>query len=183
MTPVINKNLQFKLIKDKDVDEKLDKAIRDLLVVCFPESAHIFKIHRHYQEPPDFRWCVFNSDNELVAHTSLHLKSIKTNSGDFQTGGIAEVCVAPEYRGLGLLKTLMKKCDDFLMQKSIPFALLFGKTIFYSSSGFISAKNKIRYYNTNTNNWTIEELDSTQYKELGEIKWPDGIIDIGCPIF
>jgi predicted N-acetyltransferase YhbS len=179
----LDNNFQTKLIKDKNVNKNLDKHIRDLLVFCFPESADVFKKHRYYQEPPEYRWCVFNSKNDLIAHTSLHLKTIKTDAGDFRIGGIGEVCVASDYRGLGLLKMLIKKCDDFLKRERVPFALLFGKATYYSSSGYIPAKNKIRYLNTTTNNWIVEEVDSALYKQLGGTNWPEGIIDISCPIF
>lgn len=176
------KDYKIILIRDENVSPALDRELRDLLVLCFPETAPIFSRQRFYQEPPQLRWCVYN-DGTLVAHTALHLKKLKTDAGIFDMGGIAEVCVHPDYRGQGLVKVLMKKCDGYLREHSIPFAMLFGETKVYSSSGYKPAVNKIRFFDPQTEQWKVQPHPHAHYKELGVTNWPDGVVDICGPMF
>jgi predicted N-acetyltransferase YhbS len=173
----------IKFISDDQVTEELDQQLRDLLVLCFPETAHIFGKQRHYHEPPQFRWCLFGDDDSLVAHVALHIKKVKTEFDSYDMGGIGEVFVHPDFRRKGITRMLLKQILDYLRERGFAFSMLFGDTEIYSSSGFKEVTNKIRYFDQKTREWKIEKDPSAMYLELGQVNWLDGIIDICGPTF
>ncbi len=61
--------------------------------------------------------------------------------------------------------------------------MLFGDINVYASSGFNKVANKIRYFDQTSQEWKIENEPSAMYLELGQINWPEGIIDICGPTF
>lgn len=173
----------IKFISEEQVSEELDKKLRDLLVLCFPQTAHIFSKHRYYHEPAQYRWCIFAKDESLIANVALHIKKIKTEFASYDMGGIAEVCVHPDFRRQGITRMLLKQILDYLQERGFVFSMLFGNTEIYSSSGFKKVENKIRYLDQETQDWKIEKDPSAMYLELGQVNWPNGIIDICGPTF
>jgi len=175
-------DLVIQLVPDKNVSAALDRQIRKLLVVCFPHES-VFATQRFLYEKPKYRWCVFSNETQLVAHTALHIKKIKTKLGEYQIGGIAEVCVHPEFRRKGLVRAIMDKVDALLISEKIPFSMLFGEGKIYHSSGYFEVKNEIRRFDVETNEWITEVNKDAKYKELSDLKWPEGLIDLQGPMF
>ena len=175
-------NFTIQLVPDSDVSAALDRQIRELLAICFPHES-VFAAQRFLYEKPKYRWCVFSNETQLVAHTALHIKTIKTESGKYGIGGIAEVCVHPEFRRRGLVHTMMDRIDELLISDKIPFSMLFGKGKIYHSSGYFEVKNKIRRYDPKTDEWIVEVNNDAKYKELSDLKWPEGLIDLQGPMF
>ena len=173
----------IKFMSDNQVSEELDKQLRDLLVLCFPQTSEIFSKQRFYQEPPQYRWCLFDQDNLLIGHIALHIKKVKTEFASYDMGGIGEVCVHPNCRKQGIARMLIKQIHDYLRELGFAFSMLFGDTKIYSSSGYKVVHNEIRYFDLKTQEWKIGKLPDTMYLELGPINWPDGIVDICGPTF
>jgi len=173
----------IKFISEEQVTDELDTKLRDLLVHCFPETAHIFSKQRFYHEPPQYRWCIFGENDSLIAHVALHIKKVKTEFTNYDMGGIAEVCVHSDYRRQGITRMLLKQILDYLRERNIVFAMLFGDTSVYSSSGFKQLNNKIRYFDQKSEEWKIEKDPSAMYLELGQVNWPEGNVDICGPTF
>ncbi|NOY58978.1 MAG: GNAT family N-acetyltransferase, partial [Calditrichaeota bacterium] len=139
----------IQLVPDKNVSAALDRQLLELLIICFPHES-VFATQRFLYEKPKYRWCVFSNQTQLVAHTALHIKTIKTESGKYGIGGIAEVCVHPEFRRKGLVRAMMDKVDALLISEKISFSMLFGEGKIYRSSGYFEVKNKIRRYDPKT---------------------------------
>ena len=175
-------NFTIQLVPGSDVSAALDRQIRELLVICFPHES-VFATQRFLYEKPKYRWCVFSNETQLIAHTALHIKKIKTVSGEYEIGGVAEVCVHPEFRRKGLVRAMMSRIDELLLSERIPFSMLFGQGKIYHSSGYFEVKNKIRCYNPKTDEWIIKVDNDAKYKELSDLKWPEGLIDLQGPMF
>lgn len=175
-------NFIIQFIPDENVSATLDEQLRKLLVICFPDEK-IFATQRFLYEKPKYRWFVFNERSEPVAHTALHIKSIKTDVDEHAFGGIAEVCVHPDYRRRGLVHALMNKVDEFLKNEKIPFAILFGEGKIYHSSGYKEITNEIRHFDPKSNKWIVEINKDGKYKKLLDLNWPQGQIDLQGPMF
>ena len=71
-----------------------------------------------------------------MAHCAVHEKHVRSNGRAIAIAGIAEVCVHPGHRGRGHVQALLQAAHAFGRQRGWEFAVLFGKAMFYTSSGY-----------------------------------------------
>ncbi|MCC6422082.1 MAG: GNAT family N-acetyltransferase [Phycisphaerales bacterium] len=166
-------------IADSSVGPDLDRELRQLLVLCFPDTPQ-FREHRHYLEPPRQRWFI-RENGQLVGHVCLHRKTIGSTQGDLQIGGIAEVCIRPTHRGRGLVHQMLHKLHEW--DKNSDFQMLFGKERIYHSSGYQTVHNPLRYFDTIKQEWITQTLEGTMIRPAIKSNWPAGPIDLRGPIF
>jgi predicted acetyltransferase len=181
ITPESMCNYKVNFTFDRDVNEELNKKLIQILSICFPRQS-IFKKQRYYTEMPSLRWYC-NHEGKIVAHAALHEKEITTKNGKALIGGIAEVCVHPDYRGRGLVKVLLEKANKYSIRSGHKFSVLFGETKVYNSSGYVEITNDIKYVNHETNEVKIEKAKDVMVKKLADMEWPEGLIDINGPTF
>jgi predicted N-acetyltransferase YhbS len=168
-------------LSDQTIPPELDERIRNLLVTCFPHEP-VFRLRRYCKEPPENRFVVFDKDN-LIAHVAVHTKSITTNEGRLPIGGIAEVAVHPSYRRMGLVKKTLAAAHEYLRTHDTPFAFLFGHSHVYSSSGYVTVPNVLRYWDEKRCEWVTEVRSDAMVCSLMNIRLPSGQIDINGPTF
>lgn len=101
-------------LRDDELDENLDRQFRALLLECFPHEAHHLEAKRYFHECPRNRWFAFDENGVLAAHIAAHEKVIGSAVGDLKVLGIAEVCVAAQFRGQGLVRSLLKEVHSTL---------------------------------------------------------------------
>lgn len=133
-------NIQY--LRDADVTDALDQKIRDLLSSCFVQNqdAEIFKRQRCYYEMPAHRYLLWQEDN-LIGHIAVHDKSILVDGVEHSIGGIAEVCIAPQFRKQGFVKAILNKIHQDRISYGDAYAVLFGDTEVYASSGYHLVNN------------------------------------------
>lgn len=145
--------MRYQSIKDSDVSSELDSKLRALLSHCFTNGndAEIFRNRRYYNEQPQHRYMLWN-DVDLVAHAAVHDKEVLVGGGNpMPICGVAEVCVHPDYRKRGLVRTLLHQVHSDRMSRGDAFSVLFGHTKVYESSGYKCVNNmKIK---TTENKW------------------------------
>jgi GNAT superfamily N-acetyltransferase len=170
-------------VADRDVDDALDRELRSLLSTCFtgPHNA-CFAERRYFKQPPQQRWLLRDGD-QLLAHVALHEKTIGTVVGDLAIGGIAEVCVKPDHRGRGHVRTLMAAADAWMAARGIPFGMLFGGDKVYGSSGYRKIANPIRHLKLPEAVVVVEAIGWAMVKPLANQSWPEGEIDLHGPVF
>lgn len=122
-------------LPDEQVDETLDAELRTLLSLCFGKE---FEHKRYAYEMPPHRWLV-RDKGVLVAHVAVHDKTFQSGEKRVPFLGVAEVCVAPNYRGRGLVKIMLRHAEARL--GSVPFAVLLGDPEVYGSSGYRTVGN------------------------------------------
>lgn len=166
-------------IADLEVGPELDRELRELLVLCFPDTPQ-FREHRHFLEPPLHRWMI-RDGGMLVGHVCLHHRIIGTPRQDLRIGGIAEVCVRPTHRGRGLVRQMLKAVHEW--DRSSDFQMLFGKEEVYRSSGYRTVHNPLRHLDLEHNQWITKPLAGTMIRPSAKSDWPDGIIDLRGPVF
>lgn len=133
-------NIQY--LRDADVTDALDQKIRDLLSTCFVKNqdAEIFKRQRCYYEMPAHRYLLWQQDN-LIGHIAVHDKKILIDDIEHSISGIAEVCVAPQFRKQGAVKAILKKVHQDRIDYGDAYAILFGDSEIYASSGYCLVNN------------------------------------------
>lgn len=170
-------------IKDSDVDGEMDAKIRTLLTTCFLKPQDIvFKERRYFREPPAHRWFMRDAGGNLIAHIAVHDKKIISNGRTFRIGGIAEVCVHPDHRGKGYVRLLLTAIHQWLAEHGFDFAVLFGRTELYSSSGYVRKENLVHDEKSETGE-AIRKKHPPMIKSLAGIPWPEDEVYLPGPGF
>jgi GNAT superfamily N-acetyltransferase len=182
-------------IADADVTAVLNTALISLLSTCFtkPEDR-VFRTRRYFHEMPAHRFVVPGDTqrqsvspaefSDLAAHLAVHDREITASGDRYRCGGIAEVAVAPGYRGRGLARRLLGSALEWMEERRFDFALLFGDPAVYKSSGFRAAPNSIRYrdYATGENRRGVfgrkAGTEAFMYRPLLGQDWSEGVIDL-----
>lgn len=170
-----------KYIADRDVDEKMDLKIRDLLTICFPEQPS-FARQRFYHEMPSHRWYIEEGDR-LTGHVALHEKTVSVDHQLIPVGGIAEVAVHPDARGKKYVCHMLEEAHEWLRARGYDFSMLFGDKRVYASSGYEPLDSVFRYYKPAISDWVREPVDCAMINRLSGAAWPDGVVDLEGPIF
>ncbi|MBN2088018.1 GNAT family N-acetyltransferase [candidate division KSB1 bacterium] len=175
--------MKIEYIKDTEVDEKLDLELRHLLSLCFIKAGdEIFKIRRFYKEPPAHRWYIRAEDGRLIAHTALHEKMVATAHQKIPIGGVAEVCVHPEFRGHGFVRSLLKEAHNWLSMNHFSFAVLFGNPKVYTSSGYFSISN-LHLQKKSEDGDLLWEPKLAMVCRLSDKNWPEEVVYLQGPDF
>jgi GNAT superfamily N-acetyltransferase len=166
---------------DADMTDDEDRQLRRLLFGCFPHEP-AFLTRRFLKACPAHRWLAFDGAHEIVAHVAVHEKSIGTRSGELKIGGVAEVCVASKHRGKGLAKQLLDAVHGWLHERGFQFAMLFGQSKVYESSGYALIANEVCAENSMARHWN-PFCGKPMIHRLSETPWPKGAIDLRGPTF
>lgn len=166
---------------DDAITDDEDRQLRELLFACFSYNP-VFLARRYFKERPGHRWIVKNEAGEIVAHAAVHEKIVGTESGDVLIGGVAEVCVAPTHRGMGIVKELLQSIDQWLGARSIDFAMLFGDPRIYASSGYVPMQNPLHADHLLAWHWNPFS-SKPMIKTISQRPWPPGSIDLRGPTF
>ena len=157
---------------DAQIDDALDADLRVLLTRCFGKE---FEHKRYAHELPPHRWLV--RDGEVIAaHVAVHDKVFRSGGESVPFLGIAEVCVAPDYRGRGLVRTLLLELEA--QSGTVPFAVLLGDPGVYGSSGYRAVDNVYFPYEG-----TGKPNAYAMVKALGSRSWPTSKVTIEGPPF
>ena len=179
----MKKKPQIEYLPDSSVDAALDAELRALLTTCFtkPQDA-VFKDRRYFCEPYEHRWVIRDARRSIVAHAGVHQKAVEADGCSFRIGGLAEVCVHPDYRGRGFVKAMVACIDEWLIAHGYDFAVLFGEPYIYQSSGYVEVNNLLHDEVTPSGE-KYKAHESAMVKELAGIPWPTGEVYLPGPKF
>ena len=172
-------NPEVGYLADKNIDEAGDRELRGLLTTCFTKPQDVvFKTQRYFREPYHHRWIIRNEQGALIAHIGVHEKRIEAEGRSFRIGGICEVCVHPQDRGRGYVRSMLACVHAWLSEQGFPFAVLFGDPRVYGSSGYSVVDNL--HLNEDGKGW---EPVKAMMKEMLETRWPQGDVHLIGPQF
>lgn len=190
-------------LPDSSVSGGLNRALIELLSVCFTKPQdEVFRHRRYFHEMPSHRFLIPASENRgrrpevftaLAGHLAIHERVIRGDGQDLRCGGVAEVAVAPPYRGRGFARLLLHRAHAWLEEQGFDFAILFGDPALYRRNGYRIAENRIRYLDFETgsarelslsagtdpsNGSQAPDEGAFLYRPLSRRSWPSGIIDL-----
>lgn len=105
----------------------LDKALKGLLCICFPEDRGVFSKSRYWNSVVPVYSVIVRNGQRIVGHVGIVSRTIAWNDEDFTIAGIQSLCVAPDYRGKELAKQLLAKAMEDACRRGFPAGLLFCK--------------------------------------------------------
>jgi len=174
---------QVEYLPDSSVDASLDAELRALLTRCFTKPQDVvFKDQRYFCEPYKHRWVIRDARRCIIAHAGLHEKAVEADGQRFRIGGLAEVCVHPEYRGRGFVKAMVARIDEWLIRHRFDFAVLFGEPYIYQSSGYVEVNNLVHDEVTPSGK-TYKAPEPAMVKELSGTPWPTSQVYLPGPKF
>lgn len=119
----------------------------------------------------------------LAAHVAVHDKKVYHCDEVIPFGGVAEVCVRPEFRGRGYVKALLAEAHTWLRGRNVPFAVLYGATGIYSSSGYENVTNLFRDVANADGKVVRQPTDWAMVAPLSARGWPMGDVYLPGPTF
>ena len=188
-------NPKIEYVCEPSVDAELDWQLRVLLALCFTPPQ--FSARRFHYEMPLHRWFIRDPfvlaeqfprgespQRRIIAHLAVHDKTLGCTAGDIRIGGVAEVCVHPDFRGQKLVSRLLEPAHAWMREAGMPFGMLLGNPKVYGSNGYKAVQNPLRFYDVAAKAWvTRTAADCALVKPLGTRVWPAGEIDLRCPWF
>jgi len=182
--PLMKKNEPMvEYLPDASIDAALDAEIRTLLTTCFTKPQDVvFKDRRYFCEPYPNRWVIRDAKRAILAHAGVHEKAIEADGKRYRIGGLAEVCVHPDYRGRGFVKAMVACIDAWLIARRYDFAVLFGEPYIYQSSGYVLVNNLV-YDEMTPSGEKYKAPEPAMVKPLANIPWPAGEVHLPGPKF
>jgi predicted N-acetyltransferase YhbS len=182
--PSADPSPRLEYVREPDVSPALDRELRELISGCFNQPhAAFFKERRYAQEMPLHRYLLRSAAGRLVAHVAVHEKVVTVGEAEVRVGGIAEVCVHESARGRGHVRTLLEQAHHGLVERGIEFALLFGDSEIYASSGYRAIPASIARFNPTTQCVEVAPNPSALVRPLDDRTWPTGPVDLRGPLF
>ena len=181
MATVVPKRINPKIeyLPDNSVTDSLDHELRGLLTTCFTKPQDVvFRDRRYFREPYPHRWVIRDESNAIVAHIGVHEKQVEAEGRTYCIGGIAEVCVHPIYRGKGYVRMMLKCIHAWLSKHDFAFAVLFGDTLVYRSSGYVQVTNL--FLGGSQEGW--KQINGI-IRDLSGTPWPRGDVHLSSPGF
>ncbi len=152
-------------------------------MMCFTKPQDVvFKDRRYFCEPYPHRWVIQDEGHSIIAHAGVHEKAVEADGRRFRIGGIAEVCVHPEFRGRGFVRAMLACIHDWLIRHEFDFAVLFGEPSIYQSSGYVEASNLVHDAATGAGHGCRPQSPA-MVKELSGTPWPTGEVYLPGPMF
>jgi predicted N-acetyltransferase YhbS len=175
--------MMTKFLPDSAVDATLDAELRTLLSSCFTgPQDQVFRTQRYFHRPPALRWMRRDAQG-LTVQVAAHDLTAAHAGGDIRFAGISEVCVRPDCRGQGLVRSLLLDVHRDLVTQKFAWAALLGKPAVYGSSGYHPTGQPLRYLKQGV---MVEEVIETfQVAQLDPTvgTWPQGVLDLRGPLF
>ncbi len=174
---------QVEYLPDSSVDASLDAGLRRLLTTCFTKPQDVvFKERRYFCQPYAHRWVIRDAGHSIIAHAGVHQKAVEADGSRFRIGGLAEVCVHPEFRGRGFVKAMLACIHDWLIRHEFDFAVLFGEPSIYQSSGYVEVNNLVHDEVTPSGE-KCKPQNPAMVKHLSDTPWPTGEVYLPGPKF
>ncbi|TKI86348.1 GNAT family N-acetyltransferase [Bacillus mycoides] len=174
--------MNIEKIFEYEMDQELRLAIQRLLVECFEESYPRERIY--FKQLPHFRLLALTEKNQLIGQVGLDYRVMNLNGMPIKVLGIIDLCVSREARSQGIGNLLLSEIENFCEGKSIDFLLLFADNkSLYLKKGYKSVENKCKWLKIDEQNQTTfsignEVINELMIKELGNVKWQDGELDL-----
>ena len=171
----------IELVEESNLSPDLDRAIRDLLCLCFPPDVPVFSQTRYWHgTAPEYSF--FRREAGLVTgHVGIVRRTIRIGSRQVTIAGVQNLAVSPDRRQTGLGALLMIRALNEARRRGIDFGLLFcvpGLARFYTSLGWQIQNRLFFWADENGGRVPIPEKNIGMALNLGPDPFPAGDVDL-----
>jgi predicted GNAT family N-acyltransferase len=113
------------VLNESDISAEIDEDIRQILIKSFAHRTKEFGKRRWLNgNVPDFT-AIAHCHGKVVAHAAAIDRIITADDKSVRTCGIANVCVAENHRGKGVVDIILKAVSDEATRRRYDIGLLF----------------------------------------------------------
>lgn len=177
--------ISYEIVPEAEISPALDKRLVTYLSAIFPEWADVFKKRRAWHDAVPVWTTLAREGEKIVGHIGVVERTISTCwNWRYNVASFQGVSVLPEYRNAGIGRTLLNLSLDESIERGYPFAILFCKepmVPYYTANGW-------RLPDDSMIMWRDRQLpipmrsNCPMYRELGDIAFPEGPIDVHNPL-
>lgn len=181
--PTKHNDISLFVIKEQDITPQLDRAIREILVVCFPADREYFQRQSFWHSPAVYRVIGKNDKGSIVAHAAIVQRDVIIGPAlsKVRVAGIQGFCVLQDYRRTGLSNKMMSAAIEEGSRRSFDVGLLFCREQLEKVYGGMSwRKLDAAVYMTDDKNGKklIPSRSITMFYPLNAKQLPPGDIDL-----
>lgn len=173
--------MQLRILNENEIDETLAAAMRQTLVICFPDDAEKYSRSRHYEGNVPLYNVRIEDGGVVAANLDVVDRTIKVSGESVRVAGVGSVCVLPQYRGKGLSDSILKVAMEEALRRNFDFGLLFTsrqvKKV-YARNGWIDMADQKFLSLRQGRGIELSAEGVRMYYQLGEKEFPQGIVDL-----
>ncbi|MHC4241028.1 MAG: GNAT family N-acetyltransferase [Planctomycetota bacterium] len=181
--PTKYNDISLFVIKEQEITPQLDRAIREMLVVCFPADREYFQRQSFWHSPAVYRVIGKNDKGSIVAHTAIVQRAVIVGPdlSKVHVGGIQGFCVLQDYRRTGLSNKMMSAAMDEGSKRSFDAGLLFCREQLekvYGGMGWRKLDAAVYMTDGKKGKTLIPSRNITMFYPLNAKQLPAGDIDL-----
>jgi hypothetical protein len=178
-----NHGIQFSVIREDDISPDLDKAIRDLLVACFPADREYYGRQSWWHCVPVYRVLGRDIRGSIVAHAAVveRIVNVGDDSLKVLVAGVQGFCISQDCRGTGLSNRMMLTAMEEASGRGFDAGLLFcvdKVEAVYGRMGWHKLNSNVHMLDEEKGKTAIPAKNITMFYPLGKRKFPPGDIDL-----
>ena len=177
--------IAFELLDESNISPALDAELRTFLSGIFPEWGEIFKSRRAWHDAAPVFTALARERGKVVGHVGVVERTITTCwNWRYTVAGFQGVSVAPNRRCIGIARTLLETALAESTRRGYPFAVIFCKeplVPFYSSLGWRLPEDSMIMWQDRALPIPMRS-NCPMYRELADLPFPEGPIDVHNPL-
>ena len=178
--------LPVEIVEESDLQTDEDRQLRELLCLCFPDWAEIFREHRLWHNTPPIFSVIVRQEGHIIGHIAVVVRTITTTwNFRYNVASIQGVCVVPEKRRIGLARCLLQEALREAARRGFHFAILYCTEFlvpYYVSQGWKLADDSVVMWNSRDLPIFMRS-NCPMYYELSDIPFPEGPLDVHSPLW
>ena len=171
--------MEFERVEEINLTDFHKKHIERLFKACF----EVYPENRiYFNQIPDFRFLVWEKPN-LIGHVGISHRKIAAGDRSFSVFGIVDLCVHKDHWKKQVASGLIHEGERLGRTAGIDFMVLTtSMDTLYTKNGFKHVSNPCRWVliNNHRTYGVVERNigDGFMVKEISDMPWPPGVIDL-----
>lgn len=181
--PTKHNDISLSVLNEEDIWPQLDRAIREMLVVCFPADREYYQRQSWWHCVPVYRVLGKNDKGSIIAHTAVveRVVIVGPNLSKVHVAGIQSFCVLQDYRGTNLSNKMMSVAMKKASRRGFDAGLLFCREqieTVYGGMGWRKLDTAVYMANDTKGKTLIPARNITMFYPLKAKQFPAGDIDL-----
>jgi len=175
--------IDFSVVPEQEILPDLDKAIRDLLVACFPADREYYQRQSWWHSAAIYRVLGRDRRGSLVAHVAVVDRAVNVGRelSKVRVAGVQSFCVSQDYRGAGLSERIILMAMIEAEKRGFDAGLLFcidALETVYGRMGWRRIDSDVYMLDEREAKVPIPSKSITMFYPLGKSEFPPGDIDL-----
>lgn len=178
-----HRDIECSVVPEQEVLPDLDKAIRDILVACFPADRQYYQRQSWWHSAAIYRVLGRDRRGSIVAHAGVVERTVNVGRelSKVRVAGVQGFCVSQDYRGAGLSERMMLMAMTEAEDRGFEAGLLFcidALDTVYGRMGWQRIDSDVYMLDEREAKTPIASKNITMFYPLGKSEFPPGDIDL-----